>query len=337
MRLLAPANPKELTDRMRWFKTIEAKQLAAEKGVEFGIEMKGPLENIREAPSIYWGLHLPDMLATEWYYHPERRQELLSLISHISSLKPNYAVLHGVHLLWQPPAKEYVHRYVDTSSAEEYFKILDVNIELINRLKNFFDLKIENFPLYFYYMKDKDEYLPYTFLCTGIGRLDDLVYLKKKTGVDIMFDIEHMQTTLNLLLRKRNYRHLPVKKIKNLSEKELNLKDIFGFYLKKGYIPYLDKEITLAEMIDKLKPKYFHVTGSVQDIISGRRILTHAPIKVDDKTFRKNIKAVLRQKPKAILVETASAGIGGNAWDYLRPNETELSFRNLCRILLEEM
>jgi len=179
--------------------------------------------------------------------------------------------------------------------------------------------------------------MPHTFLTTGIGRFDDLLYLKKKTGIEIMFDIEHMQTLLNFLLRKKNYRNIPIEKIEKLSVDEKKLKDIFGFYLKKNYIPYLDREVTLGQMIKKLAPKFFHVTGSLQDIISGKKILTHGPIKLEDKTFRKNIRLVLAQKPEVILLETASSMIGGNAWKHLRPNETEISFGNLCQILLEEL
>ena len=336
MKLLAPGSPKELVDRSLWFKTANARKLSEKYGVEFGFELKGPTEAIRESPGLYWGLHLPDMLATDWYYHQKRREKMFKELKRVAKIGPNYAVLHGTHLLWQPPTKEYIQRYVDRSSTDEYFKILKANIELIGELKRLFNLKIENFPLYFYYKKTQGGYLPYTFLMTGIGRLDDLAYLKEKTGVDIMFDIDHMQTVLNFLLRKRNYRHLPLEKIEKLSADEKKLKDIFGFYLKKNYIPYLDHEVTLAHMINKLAPKFFHVTGALQDIISGKKIVTHAPIRLKDKTFRKNIRLVLAQKPEAILVETANSKVG-NAWNYLRPNETELSFYNLCQILFEEL
>ncbi len=335
MKLLAPSNPKEISDRKRWFKTPEAKKLALKKGVEFGIEMKGPLENIEKAPDIYWGMHLPEMLATEWYYHPERRQDLFSLLLASSSLKPDYAVLHGIHLLWHPPEREYVHRYIDTSSSVEYFKVLKANIELIKQIKTLFPLKIENFPLQFYYMEGK-EFLPYTFLTTGIGRLDDLLYIKKETGVEIMFDIEHMEILLNFLLRRKNYRHLSVNRVNQLTEDEKKLKEIFGFYLKKGIIPYLDRKVTLEEMIKKIDAKYYHLTGSTQDVISGKEITTHKPIKESDKTFRKNLRMVLAQKPQVLVLETASAGYV-SAWNHLRPNETEISFLTLCQILLEEL
>jgi len=336
LKLLAPTNPKELADRERWFKTTEAKQLAREKGVEFGIEMKGPLENIRQKPAIYWGLHLPEMLATEWYYNVERRQDFWRQIKRVAKFRPDYAVLHGIHLLWHPPAKEYIHRYVDTSSSGEYFKILKANIKLINELKAYFTLKIENFPLQFYYMADK-EFLPYTYLATGIGRLDDLLYLKEKTGVGIMFDIEHMQILLNFLNRQGNYHDLPLKRIEELTDDEKELKTIFGFYLKKGYIPYLDPKVPLEDTLKKLKAKFYHLTGSTQDVISGKEITTHKPIKESDKTFRKNLRMVLAQKPEVLVLETASSGYGVSAWNHLRPNETEISFGNLCQILLEEL
>lgn len=317
--------------------------MAKEKKVEFGVEVKGPLENITEQPldyargkPMYWGLHLPDLLATEWYYHPEQRALMMKELERVAALKPDYAVLHGIHLLWKPPIKESVHRFVDSSPAEEYFKILEANIVLIDQLKKLFNLKLENFPLYFYYMKG-EEYLPYTSLSTGIGRLDDLLYLKKKTGVEIMFDIEHMIIALNFLNRKRNYRHLPIKKIEKLTPDEQKLKEIFGFYLKKGYIPYLDREVTLEEMIKKIDSRYYHVTGSLQDVITGKKVTSHAPIEIKDQIFRKNIRSVLAQKPEVMLMEVSNSKIGGKTWAHLRPNETEISFRNLCQILLEEL
>ena len=339
MRLLAPANPKELVDRSRWFETPEAKKLAQGKGVEFGVEIKGPLKNIQKAMDCFWGIHFPDHLATEWYYnakHPELRSSIMRELVRVAKLKPNYAVIHGIHLIWHPPAKESVRRFIDRGTSLEYFKILDANIMLINEIKSLFNLKLENYPLYFYYLQDEG-YQPYTFLSTGIGRLDDLVYVKEKTGVEIMFDIEHMLITLNLLQRKRNYANLPVKKIEELTPEEQKLKEIFGFNLKKGYIPYLDKEITLSEMIKKVGAKYYHVTGGVQDVITGKRVAAHAPIKLDDKFFRKNLRLVLAQKPEVMLVETSNSTLEPKTFPHLKKNETEISFRNLCRILLEEL
>lgn len=336
LKLLAPANPQELADRRRWFKKPAARKLALEKRVGFGVEIKGPLENVQNAPDIYWGLHLPDMLATDWYYHPEKRSKMFKELGRMAKLKPAYAVLHGVHLLWHPPKKESINRYLDHSSSEEYFKILEANIELINELKGYFDLKLENYPLYFYYTKG-EEFLPYTTLLTGIGRLNDLVYLRKQTGVDIMLDIEHLEIALNFLLRRRNYQEIPLKKISDLTSQEEKLKDIFGFYLKKGIIPYLDREVTVEEMITKIGAKFYHVTGSHQDVIFGKKIMAHAPIKSDDVLFRKNLRLILAQKPETILVETSSSKIAGKTWSWLRPNETELSFETLCEILLEEL
>ncbi len=335
LHLLAPANPKELRDRALWFKKPAARKLAG-KGIEFGFELKGPLEKIEKAPSLYWGLHLPDMLATDWFYHPESRQTMIHQIERMAKLKPAYAVLHGIHLLWHPPAKESINRYIDHSSSEEYFKILAANIELINLLKKYFSLKLENYPLYFYYKKG-EEFLPYTSLLTGIGRLNDLVYIQQKTGIGIMFDLEHMIITLNFLCRKRNYRHLPVKKIEYLNPQEKKLHDIFGFNLKKGYIPNLDREVTIKEMINKIQPKYFHVTGSKQDVVFGKKVTAHAPIEIGDQTFRKNLRLILAEKPEAILVETSNSSFWGKTWSHLRPNETEISFNHLCEILLEEL
>ena len=335
MKLIAPTSPKELANRARWFKTIKARELAETRAVEFGFELKGPLEDIQEAPPLFWGVHLPDSFSTEWYYHPEIREKLFSKVSKLSKLKPDYFVLHGTHLLWHPPAKEYIRRYENRSQPSEYFKVLKANIDLIKNLKKILPLKIENYPLYDYYQKN-NHILPETYLYTGIGRLNDLLYLKEKTGVDILFDLEHMIIMLNFLNRERNYHNLPIKKIDKLTADDQRLKAIFGFYLKKGYIPYVDKKITLEEMITKIGAKFYHLTGSTCDVIHGERIATHAPINIDDKTFRKHLGLILAQKPEALVIETANSKIN-SCWNHLRPNETEISFRNLCEILLEEL
>ncbi len=335
MKLLAPANPGELSDRERWFKMPEARKLAQQKRVIFGIEMKGPLENIQEAPPVYWGLHLPDTLATEWYYHPARREAMTREVERVAKLKPAYAVLHGIHLLWHPPTREYIQRYANRSDAAEYLKILDENIKFIQRIKTILPIRIENFPLYNYYQKD-GEFLPETYLYTGIGRLNDLFYLKQKTGVDILLDLEHLILTINFLNRRRNYHKLPKENPGKLKREEKTAKDIFGFYLKKNLIPYADEEIKMEKIIKKIGAKFYHLTGSVQDVIPGKKIITHGPIKISDKTFRKNLRSILAQKPEVLVVETASFA-DSNAWKHLRPNETEISFNNLCEILLEEL
>ncbi|MCL5407568.1 MAG: hypothetical protein M1429_03675 [Patescibacteria group bacterium] len=73
MYLLVPGNSKQLTERALWFKNPVARRLQQEKGVEFGFELKGEPEDIKEAPPLYWGYHLPVDFATEWYYHPSRK------------------------------------------------------------------------------------------------------------------------------------------------------------------------------------------------------------------------------------------------------------------------
>ena len=334
MKLLAPANPKELSDRICWFKKPVARKLRDKKGVEFGFELKEPTESIKSPPSLYWGYHLPGELSSLWYYHPEQRNYLLSTLVPVSELKPNYAVLHGIHLYWHPPARKYRQRYVNHSQSEEYLKVLEANIKLLEQLKKLFPvLLLENYPLYSYYQKN-NQYLPETYLYTGSGRFLDLLYLKEKTGVGILFDLEHMIVLLNFLNREKNYRHLP--RIHNPHPQTLNLEKIFGFVIAKGIIPYAKTKISLKDVIEKISPKYYHLTGSTRDVIDGKKILAHAPIKIEDKTFRKNLRLILAQKPEVLVLEVASS-LDGPEWHYLRSNETELSFYALCEILLEEL
>ena len=337
MHLLAPANPKELVDRFSWFKKPAARRLA-KKGIEFGFELKGPLEDIKAAPALsyacYWGLHLPDNWAADWYYHRGRHQKVLAQAKRLAALGPDYAVLHGAHLLWQPSKKDHLDRYRNHTQPAEYLKVFDANLDLIRILKRFFNLKIENFPLYNYY-SENGQFVPYTYLLTGIGRLNDLTKIKNETGVDILLDIEHLITCLNFLYRRKNYTDLPVEKTK-LNPEEEKASQLFGFVLKKGIIPYALKKYPLSWWVKKFGANFYHLTGSTQDVIPGKKIVTHGPIKLDDKTFRQNLRLVLAQKPEVMVIETASPS-AGNAWKHLRENETEISFNNLCQILLEEL
>lgn len=338
MYLLAPANPRQLQNRLMWLKAAAPRQLAQEKRVEFGFEIKGEPENITARPPLFWGYHLPDYFATEWYYHPEKRAHLMTRLKHLAALKPDYVNFHGTHLWWQPDPKEKIERYLNRSEPEEYLKILDSNIEFIKEIKKILPqtrLTLENYPLYGYYLKD-DQILPETYLYTGSGRLNDLLYLKEKTGVEILLDIEHLILTLNFLNRRKNYATVPVQKIENPSVLTKKLYDIFGFYIEKDYYPYTDREVTYKEMVAKIHAKIYHLTGSTQDVIPGVRDVTHGPIEVGDKVFREHLRAVLAQCPEAMLLETADSTVNP-CFHYLRPNETELSFENLCEILLEEL
>lgn len=336
MYLLVPASSKQALERASWFKKPVARQLAQEKGVEFGFELKGEPETIRQAPPLYWGYHLPGEFAAEWHYHPELHDKLLKSISHLTSLNPSYINLHGPKLWWQPKAKEYVRRYFNRSEPKEYFQLLEMTVELIKILrKTFPNLTFENTCLCDYYRHDA-RLLPETSYQTNIGILNDLFYLQKQTGVELLFDLEHFILNQNFLARLKNYRHLPKNINKNESAQEKKLCQIFGFYIQKGSIPYLSNPVNLEDFVKILHAKYYHLTGSTQDVIPGKKDLTHGPVKKDDKIFRKNLRLVLAQKPEMVLLETASRGDNA-CYNYLRSNETELSFYTLCEILLEEL
>lgn len=335
MKLLAPASPKEFVNRTLWFKKPVARRLQTEKKIEFGFEIKGLLIDIKKAPDLFWGVHLPVSLATNWYYNPARRLKIIREIEKIAKLKPHYAVLHGISLLWKPPSKTYIHRYFNISAAREYLKVLNANIKLINQLKTLLPLKIENgLVVDFYYKKDEIP-LPYTYLHTGVQKVNDLSYIHKKTGVDTLLDIEHLILSLNFLNREKNYQNVPVEKIDQLTLEDKKLQKIFGYYIKKNYIPYAQPKIKLDDVVKKCQAKIFHLCGNSQDAIFGKKILSHGPINPKNKTFRKNLRLILDQKLEILVLETANASIPG--WEFLRPNETEISFYNLCEILLEEL
>ena len=98
----------------------------------------------------------------------------------------------------------------------------------------------------------------------------------------------------------------------------------------------MDQKVTLKDALKKYPAKYYHLVGTFKDVIPGKRVLGHGPINPNNKTFRKYLKIVLAQKPEVLVMETANSKLN-KCWKYLRPNETEISFKNLCEILLEEL
>lgn len=334
MFLLIPTDTKKLSARLKWFKKPIARRLLAQKNIEFGFELKGEQETIKEAPPLYWAYHLPVNTLAECYYHSEKKDVLFSKVEKIAKLKPAYINVHGIELWWRPKAKNYIKRYENRSQPKEYQNILASTISLYKSLKKIFpSVTLENTIAADYYRDDDDKFLPETSYQTSCGTFLDLCYLKEKK-IEILLDLEHMILTLNFLYRKKNYRHLEKEKVElNLEEEKIS--QIFGYKIKKEIIPYADEEIDLAEMIRKIGAKHYHVTGSTIDIVNDKDV-THGPIKKDDQTFRRNLRTILAQKPETILLETVNSNDNA-CYHYLRPNETELSFYNLCQILLEEL
>lgn len=335
MRLLVPTGADNLIEIAKWFKNPIARKLAQEKGVEFGFELKGQPETVTVAPDLYWGYHIPHRFASEYYYHPELREKLLSGVKHIAKLNPIYVNVHGIRLWWKAAAKDYIKRYENRAEAAEYLKILEATVDLVQKLKQIFpSLTLENTILTDYY-RENEKFEPITSFQPTVGTANDLFYLKEKTGVDILIDIEHLILTTNFINRRKNYTELKKEEF-TLSNEEKKISHVFGYKIKKGYIPYAQPEINYEEIIQKINAKHYHVTGSTQDVMPGKKDVVHGPIKVEDKTFRHNLKLILDQKPESILIEVAKKSDNA-CFSHLRENETELSFYSICEILLEEL
>lgn len=339
MYLLVPSSYKQLLNRANWFKKPMARDLAFQKNVDFGFELKGEPETVLEAPPLFWGYHLPNYFASQWYYHPENRKKLFDRLAKVVELKPNYINLHCIHLWRKPLASKYVQRYVNLSDSDDYLKILDANVELVNDIKKAFPetrFTVENDSMCgYYFMEDLKKYKPATYLLAGAGWLKDLLYLKAKTNVELLVDIEHLILTLNFLNREQNYAKIPLEKLEDISEITQKLHEIYGFYIKKDMIPYAEPKVEIQDIVPQTGAKIYHLTGSIRDMKPGQQILTHEPIFPRDKVFRHHLRLVLNQKPEALLIETADSSIAGFGW--LRPNELENSFSNLCEILIEEL
>lgn len=335
MYLLVPSNSKDLMGTALWFKNPIARKLLEDKGVKFGFELKGKPDTVIKAPDLYWGYHIPISFTEDYHYHPEKRQELLDSLKHIVKLKPLYVNMHGIKLWWKPARGKYVKRYESRNSALEYFEVLKETIELVKKVKEIFpQLTFENTTLTDYYRPD-GEVIPMTALQTSIGAVLDQMYIKDQIGVELLLDIEHSIVSLNFLNREKNYADLKQDKI-DLTFEEKKISDISGYKIKKGFIPYAEPKLKFEEIVAKAKAKRYHVTGTTQDVIMGEKDLSHAPIRINDLTFRKNLRTILKQDPESILIETAKKS-DYKCFSYLRENETELSFYNLCEILLEEL
>ncbi len=335
MYLLAPTSHKEIFNTSQWFKHPTCRKLNQKKNVVFGFELKGELETIVSVPELFWGCHLPTNLAEELFYHPEKKKEMFGELSRIAKLKPAYVNVHGPKLWWQPPKENYIKRYEVRSTPEEIFKLLDYTVSFVKELKEIFSgLTLENTTLVDYYRAD-EKYLPYTSLQTSLASINDIFYVQAKTSVELLVDIEHIIIGSNFLNRKKNYAELKKEKF-NPTQDEKRLEEIFGYKIRQGIIPYAEPELNVREFIKKAKARRFHVTGSSQDVIMGVKDLSHGPIKLNDQTFRENLRMVLSQNPESILLETANSR-DNDCFSDLRPNETELSFYNLCEILLEEL
>lgn len=337
MKLLAPSTPEEFINRVGWFKKPFARRLLQEKGVEFGFELKGPSEKIVEAPPLFWGVHLPINLASKWYHFPNHREKIFRELERLAKLKPDYAVLHGINLYRQPESKKFPDRYLNSTEPGEYLKILEANIEFISQVKKILPLRIENTLLADFYIENEEyKIAPLTHFHSQVQVLDDLLYISKKTNAEILLDLEHLILTASFLNRQKNYQKLPVNRIENPTSDEKRINEIFGFWLEKDSYPYIDEKIDIDQKIKKYQAKFYHLTGSTQDVIFNKRVLSHGPIELGDMTFRKNLRMILAKKPEVLVLEVANSTVN-SAWNWLRPNETEISFENLCQILLEEL
>ena len=254
MKLLAPSIPEEFMNRVEWFKKPLARKLVQEKGVEFGFELKGPSGKITKAPPLFWGVHLPINLASKWYHFPNHREKIFAELERLAKLKPDYAVLHGINLYRQPESKKFPERYLNKTQPEEFLKILKANIDFVSQVKKILPVRIENTLLADFYIVDQEyKIAPLTHFHSQVQTLDDMLEIKKKTGTDLLIDLEHLILTANFLNRQKNYQNLPVEKNKNPSVEEKKVEEIFGYWLKKDSYPYVDEKIKVSEKIKKLR------------------------------------------------------------------------------------
>lgn len=329
MRVFIPARVDEIPEKMKWLSKTTCRKLK-NNGIIFGFQIQGSVKGLRT--SYPFGVHLPSNLANQWQN---------SVVDEVASLDPQpfYAVLHGNRVSQAAKSlREKKTKYLSDVGAEDYFGAFE---RLVKVIKDLQDLRIpvalENTGLTNFFMSN-GVWQPETYLDLKIGSLSsDMLGIKKRTGCQLLLDVEHLAFSLNFASRKHDYAHLAKELPSDISEKEKALMEEFGLFIRKGWVPVVTNPKGLGEEIKNIGASIYHISGSSGkewlEIRDGK-IDSHAPIKENDKPFREILKLILDQNP--IIVPEVS-GPENPCWAHRSSNAQKESFEALCQILVEEL
>ena len=335
MLVFLPATFQETKEKAKWFDKPIVKKISSKVG--FGFEIKKPsLEGLKiyGEPPLPYGIHFHSNLSME----PQRFDDQVEAAR---KLKPVYTILHGMEVYPCPP-RENEFKFLSSVGAIEYRKTFEQFVDFAKRLKKIVGLPIvvENTPIADLVFKMGD-YQPKLYFDLRIGTFSkDLLAAKEGIGCKIVLDIEHLGLSLNYIKRKFQYSRLPKMVLGEMTFSEEKTLDQYGLFLKKGFPLAVPRQLTLEGEIKDIGAKIYHLSGCRKTVgyieAVKDKIVTHAPIHLNDKKFRQFLRIILRQKPEILVLEVA--GPQDNAcWAYRPRDVQEKSFENLCKMLDEEM
>jgi hypothetical protein len=343
VKVFVPAGVQEIPEKKKWFKKPICEKLWQE-GIEFGFQIQGFPQGLK---TLYpYGLHLPANMASQWR-DVTKRKKLQRRLKEINNLSPGplFAVLHGIRvshsrLGYKEAVSERERNFISDVRADDYFRAIEELIEIIRycmRLR--IPIALENVAFTNFVVKDEITQ-PKTYLDLRIGTLSsDMLRIKRETGCELLVDIEHLAFALNFAHRKYQYSNLSQEIPDEVSRIETALIKEYGIFLRKYWVPVITKETDFRKEVKEIGAKIYHLCGCYQGKmveIDDGRVVDQTPILVKDKCFRQYLRIILREKPEILVLETSRVK-DNPYWAYLAPNVQEMSFENLCQILLEEI
>lgn len=204
----------------------------------------------------------------------------------------------------EPAEDAGLERYNSPISAKEMFehvqrhiKPLDFLNYLMGGILNIETVDIANF-------RDGGHKLP-TYLALQTGSWLDLLWLKAQSGVNITFDSEHFNCAYELLCRTNEMAKLPFQdELELIQEKEFELVQIAGYWLRKGHIPQkFSGEQTRQELmnafLEKAQPRLFHYGAATQAFNAAGEICTHLPYDSENKDQMASLDVILEVMMKS--------------------------------------
>jgi len=338
--VFVPAGVREIKEKTRWFRKPICKKLRGE--VEFGFEIKGPTEGLKT--SYPYGIHLPNNIASQWR-ETEQREKLEKEIKNVASLKPLYAVLHGIRASkartgYKEPASETEKKFISDVGAAEYLRAAEEQISFIKYLQELGIPVVLETVAFTNFSFANGIFLPETYLDLRVGSLNqDMLKIRNETSCRLLVDIEHLALAQNFSQRKYTYAEIPEEIPASISEEEKMVTQEYGLFVRKGLPPVSLKLRSFKDEIKRIGAKIYHLCGTSdgKNYIERKngKVTSHSPITLEDKGFRKYLNIVLKQKPEILVLEVAGSK-DNPCWSDRPENVQETSFENLCKILAEK-
>jgi len=275
------------SDRLNFLRKYQS--LLGELGWCVGIEAKGPtLEGWAEdcfreiklmGGRFVW--HLPNAAAKQ--LHAGVSDELKRMADEASRFKSLGLEAVTIHCApaasFDPPEDAGFERYNSPMSAEEMLAHITAQVgplmelnRLTGGILNIETVDVTNFR--------GGGYRVPTYLQLQTGCREDLLWLKRQTGVGITFDSEHFLCAGNLLERKADFEELPVDEPgpnDRIPPAVAELAKTAGYWLRKGSPPTSVASMSLADFVEHAKPRLFHFGAADRAIDEEGRIATHLP------------------------------------------------------------